>query len=292
MRHWVKYVLLFCTLLSFPLRAELLVVLPASQNAQDVRFNDLRELAKLALDKTVPQYGPYTLMTHPKVMSESRWLAALKQGDSVNLVWSSTSPIKESELLPIRIPLKKGLLGYRIALINQQNQANLRQVHSLEDLKLKTIGQGKGWGDVEIYRANQIKVQESRYESLFNMLNAGRFDLFPRGISEVFDEYETHKSTHANLAIEQELLIVYHWPYYFFTSQQNPALAHRIETGLRMAINDGSFDQVFYKYHRAAIEQANLAKRRVIKIVNPLLPQATPLADKSLWLDPFNPITE
>jgi membrane-bound lytic murein transglycosylase MltF len=118
------------------------------------------------------------------------------------------------------------------------------------------------------------------------MLEVHRFDLFPRGIGEVFKEFDEHAKLSPDLAIEQHLLIQYPWPYYFFFNNRDTALAARVETGLRAMIKDGSFDAIFRKYNGADIERAKLNDRRVIRINNPFLPKDTPLDDKSLWFDP------
>lgn len=267
--------------------AQTRVTYPAPENANDVRYNDLIEILNSALEKTVPKYGPYMAAPTPVLMNEARQLAAIEQGNTIiNIVWSSTSEDKERKLLPIRIPLRKGILGYRIALTAKSKQAEIDKVMTLDDMKKLTIGQGLGWGDVEIYKSNGITVFSAQYDGLFKMAAGGRFDLFPRGISEIGPEFDANSAALPELAIEKGLLIYYPWPYYFFFNQQDKALAERIETGIRMMMRDGSFDTLFKKYNANAIEKANFKGRRVIRIENSILPKATPLSDKSLWFDP------
>jgi ABC-type amino acid transport substrate-binding protein len=173
-----------------------------------------------------------------------------------------------------------------VALIARNRQAHVDKIRNLDDLRKEHIGQGIGWGDVAIYKANGIKVHTAGYESLFKMVAANRIDLFPRGINEVFPEYAARHDAIPNLAVEKNLLIYYPWPYYFFFNKSNKALAKRVETGLRKMMKDGSFDVLFMKYNRASILKANLKNRRIIRIVNPALPKDTPLADASLWFNP------
>ncbi len=267
--------------------AALRVVYPAYEVAGDVRFDDLIELLRGALERTASDFGPYSLTPSERGMNEARYLVELSsEGKLVNVVWSSTSAQKEVQFLPIRIPLRKGLLGYRIALIAKSSQARIDQAKTLTDLKHFTIGQGNGWGDVDIYRANGFSVVSAQYGNLFEMVDNGRFDLFPRGIGEIFPEFAQHGKDNANLAIEKNLLIYYPWPYYFFFNRQDEALKARVETGLRRMMKDGSFDAIFQKYNGAAIRLADLKNRRVIRITNHLLPKETPLNDATLWFDP------
>lgn len=261
------------------------VVYPAFEQADEVRFNDLMDVLRAALDVTAAKYGPYSLGPSRRSMNEARYLIELARGDDINIAWSSTSVAKESEFLPIRIPLRKGLLGYRVALIAADKQARIDTIRTRNDLKAFTIGQGIGWGDVKLYQSNGLSVGEAQYNDLFALTANGRFDLFPRGIGEVFDEYAAQKDRLPKLAVEKNLLIYYPWPYYFFFNKKDEALKSRIETGLRMLRKDGTFDALFKKHNEAAIKQANLKGRRVIRLDNPLLPPDTP-TDPSLWFDP------
>ena len=261
------------------------VIYPAYEQPNEVRFHDLLDILQAALKITVPQFGPYALEPSRLGMNEARYMIELGKGESINIAWSSTSVAKEADFLPIRIPLRKGLLGYRVALIAKEKQAQIDAAKTAEDLKKLTIGQGIGWGDVNLYRSNGFTVTESSYNDLFPLTANGRVDLFPRGIGEVFGEFATHKERNPNLVIEKNLLIYYPWPYYFFFHKKDAALKNRIETGLRMMQKDGSFDALFKKHNDFAIKQANLKGRRIIRIQNGLLPPSTPM-DPALWFDP------
>lgn len=56
--------------------------------------------------------------------------------------------------------------------------------------------------------------------------------------------------------------------------------------GLEAAIADGSFEQAFRRYNSRHIEDLHLAKRRVIELPNPLLPDTVPLNRPELWFRP------
>ena len=263
------------------------VTYPAIESRTDTRFDDLKEILKTALDETVDTDGPYTLTESSRYVNEARYLAEIRDGDGeANVVWSSTSDQKERELLPIRFELRKGLLGFRVALIDQRRQKEFDSVTTFADVKKLTIGQGIGWGDVAVYQAAGMKVTTAPYEDLFRMVTNDRFDLFPRGVSEAFRERDARRDQVPNLAVEQAILLYYPWPYYFFCNRKDTALAARIERGLKRMRADGSFNRIFWKYNRAAIEQARMSERRVIQIPNPLLPKDTPLGDTGMWFDP------
>jgi ABC-type amino acid transport substrate-binding protein len=287
MKRSLAMSVLFIMLTSTVAAGQTKVVYPAFESSTDSRYNDLVEILKTALEKTVAEYGPYTLQPSKSGMNEARSLAELlNPAGMVNVAWCGTSVQKEKAYRALRIPLRKGILGYRVALIAKNRQADIDKIRNLGDLKKASVGQGIGWGDVAIYEANGIKVHTAGYESLFKMVAANRIDLFPRGINEVFPEYVARHDAIPNLAIEKNLLIYYPWPYYFFFNKSNKALAKRVETGIRKMMKDGSFDALFMKYNRASILKAKLKNRRIIRIMNPSLPKDTPLDDVSLWFDP------
>ncbi|MES2297246.1 MAG: amino acid ABC transporter substrate-binding protein [Pseudomonadota bacterium] len=262
------------------------VVYPAEESDNDRRHIDLVEILRVALEKTTPEFGPYELKPSSLRMSKARYLSALQERQLINITWSSTSNEMETNFSPIRIPLRKGLLGYRIALIAKEKQAVIDKVQTAEDLRRLTIGQGIDWSDAKLYEAHGIKVVSGKYENLFKMTGLMRFDMFPRGVGEIFTEYELNAKSVPNLAIEKNLLIIYPWPYYFFFNKADAALKQRVEAGLHKMLKDGSFDQIFMKYNRAAIERANLKGRRVIRLQNALLPKETPINDPTMWFDP------
>lgn len=275
-----------CFSLSSNAKIVTLVIHPADEEKGDPRFNDVKAILRMALEKTVAEFGPYELRASKQHTNGLRYLNNLANDHDLNVVWSSTSEEKERNYLPIRIPLRKGILGYRILLVHKDKQAMLKNVRTLADLKKFSVGQGVGWDDVKLYEANGISVVEAKYSNLFRMLNYQRFDLFPRGINEVFTEFEKESAQNPELVIDENLLIHYPWPYYFFVSKNNQALHKRLEAGLKKMLKDGSFDAIFWKYNGKAIEAVNFKNRRIIEIQNYLLPKATPLHNPSLWFHP------
>lgn len=241
------------------------------------------EMAQLALSKIETQYK--LEMIDSGDVTQARTLNDVASG-SLDLFWAATDAELEKTLLPIRIPLFKGMLGHRIFMIRKGDQARFDSVRSLDDLKHFTFGQGTTWADTKILEANGLTVVKTiKYESLFDMLDGGRFDAFPRGVQEPWVELEKHPNL--KLVDEKRLMLVYRMPFYLFTSLQNKKLAADLELGFNRAIADGSFDQVFYNSPivQAAIEKANLEKRLVFELKNPYLSPETPVDRPELWLN-------
>lgn len=238
------------------------------------------KLLQAALDKS-PE--PYLLQASPVPMVQDRSLRQIASGQQVDVFWSMTSIERERYLLPVRIPIDKGLFGWRLLLTTEQNMALTTNVFTVAQLKKRIFLQGHDWPDTQILRSNQLKVLTSdHYRSMFDMIATGRAELFPRSILEVWDEIALEKHS---LKVDPTLSIYYPTALYFFVSKHQPALAKRIEDGLNQLIESGEFEQLFLAAYGAELQEAINSKRRVIYLNNPLLPKETPLERKELWVD-------
>jgi hypothetical protein len=235
---------------------------------------------KLALEESG---HAFVLQPSPVSMPQGRALHQLSQGYDVDVVWTMTSKDRERALRPIRIPIDKGLLGWRLFLIDKRQAPAFANIHSLNDLKALYAGQGHDWPDTEILRANGLPVRTSTsYPALFDMLEAKRFDYYPRSVIEIWDEEKDQAAK--GLVIEKNVILYYPTAFYFFVKKDNAALARAIERGLNTAIRNGKFEQLFQRTYGDILHRARVGERTRLKLTNPLLPAATPLGRKELWI--------
>ena len=198
-----------------------------------------------------------------------------------------TQPSWESQTLPIYIPLRKGILGYRLFLIDQANQSIFSGLKTLEEIRRLPIGSGSQWSITRVFRAEGFRVVGVvQYEQLFELLMRGRFEGFPRGVNEIFQEYDARHETYPNMAIETDIALYIPLPTYFFVSPRRPELKERIEAGLDQMIRDGEFDRLFMEFHRKSLEWARLSQRRIFRLGNKDLGPDTPLDRPELWYQP------
>lgn len=289
--NFLKTVVLIVSILMLSfgqgLAEELVVRIPGEQGVRDIRDDYNVEMLRMALSKTEKTNGPFRLEVADIPMTQNRLIEALKTGKHIDVMWSMTSLEREQVLLPVRIPLLKGLLGHRIFIIRKERQADFAAIETLDQLRSYTAGQGAGWPDTEILMANSIPVvTSSTYQGLFTMLRKRRFDYFPRGVNEAWAEVRNHAGK--GLIVERNLLLHYPAPQYFFVNKKNNKLADRIERGLRLAINDGDFDRLFFNHpiHQDIFRKSRIDQRRIFRIRNPLLSPETPLDEKALWYTP------
>ena len=255
----------------------------------DVRYLYHWEILKTALEKTKPKWGDYRMIPS-ELMTESRQRYEIEHATGrLNVMYLSTTPEFERELVPVRIPVDKNLGSYCVFLIRPEDKQRFANVKSLEDLRRFSYGLGLGWIDVDILKANGFNVVTgSNYDGLFEMLLKKRFDIFLRAATEVLDEVAQRKKSFPGLTIEDSILFYYPLPMYFWfpKTAEGRRLAARAEEGMRMMIADGTYDAIFDKYQRRKIETLRLKQRRLFAIRNPFVGPETPFNDKRLWFDP------
>jgi ABC-type amino acid transport substrate-binding protein len=253
--------------------APIVVIYPGSSGlAVDKLNNYYIALLDLALSKTGIDYQ---LENYKHKMVRARLWEQLEANEGVSVDWGTITPEIERRMLPIRIPLDRGILGWRLFLINSRDRQVFDNIRTLDQLKSLTAGQQVDWPDTAILRSNGLPVTGvADFDNLYSMLAAGRFNYFPRGIGEIWNEHKNHASL--GLEVEQHLALHYPAISYFFVSRKNPDLAHWIEQGLVVAIKDGSFDKLFEQYNGEAIKKADLAGRTVFELNNPVMPIEAP----------------
>lgn len=270
-----------------------LLLMPFATHAKPLRMvqgdNSIelyaKGLLKLALSKVPHKYD----WQEPVPNTSEQRIVQMVIDNDLDICWYATTSKLEESMLPIRIPMYRGLLGYRVLLIKKGNQHKFNGVKNLEDMQRFSLGQGLFWADTQILAANGLNVVKVlKYEGLFHMVDGDRFDAFPRGIHEPWSEIKNRPKL--ALEVEQNILLSYTNPFYFFVNKDNPELARDIERGLRIAIEDGSYNEYFMNDStvKDVIDKGNIKNRVIIHLKNPTLPKLTPVDDKSLWFDPYS----
>lgn len=259
------------------------LVYPRHQALDDPQQAYVTALLQLALERSGHAYA-LRRSTLRMVQTRAMQEIATASG-SVDIVWAMTSRARETQLLPVRIPIDRGLIGWRVALIQARQPQLLRQVRSLADLARLSAGQMSDWPDAAILQSNGLRIDtSSTYEGLFQQLAAGRIDYFPRSVIEAQSELASHAQL--PLALDGHLVIRYPAALYFFVGKHRPELARHLETGLEKMLADGSFGHLFQRHFGRLADGLKLPQRQVLDLLNPDLPEETPLARKALWYRP------
>lgn len=242
----------------------------------------LQAVLKLAVERSGTDYE---LVESREPMTQARVVRELADATGrIDLVWTMTSIERESQMLPVRVPVDRGMIGCRIAFVRPADVDRWRELRQLADLARYVAGQGQDWPDTEILRANGLPVQAlARYEALFDMLKLGRIDYFPRAVFELDDELSTPMAQ--GVVIEPHVLLRYPAASYLFVRHDRPRLAAELQRGLEAAVADGSLARLFQQRFGDVIRRHRLAQRRQFVLKNPLLPPQTPLDKPGYWMD-------
>jgi len=229
----------------------------------------IHKALELALSQTEDLYPPLKV-----VRSEP-----MEQGEAIDAIWEDDGRLDlislgasvryDRHFIPVRFPVYKGLLGNRVCLIRKGEQDRFAGVATAHDFVSKDIKvcQGEYWPDTDVLARNGFPLTLSpSYQELFNLLENGKCDCFLRGVQEVVQEWSVRKT---RFDIEQNVLVRYTQPSFVYVPKSTPELAGRIELGLLRALDDGSYEALFYREMGEYLLKLNMPARTVIPINNP-----------------------
>lgn len=271
------------TVMSYAMSSRLITYSWPESMLEDERSHFPIALLHLALSKSDKSYQ---LRPSKTDLAQQRTIQLVATQGGTDVVWTFTTAELEQKLQPIRIPIDRGLLGWRLLLIRATDEARFAALSTTAELAAMTAVQGHDWPDVKVLQQNNFKVVTgANYQGLFEMLRLGRADYFPRSINEIHYEHRTQSK--GELLIAEGLALFYPAPMYYFVNKEDTELAQAIDRGLREAIADGSFRTLFLQHFADDIEQAKLNGRKIFRLENPELSDLTPLSNRELWFDPL-----
>ncbi|MFT5674372.1 MAG: hypothetical protein ACI808_000288 [Paraglaciecola sp.] len=277
----IRLVIFLCwAICPFSQAAEWKITYPKPLSDKDLRTSYPVQLLSLALDQTGVNYR---LVPSDTIMRQSKSLKKLEDNREINVVWSGTDKQREELLLPIRIPIFKGLIGWRVMLIREDMAERFKYIQKIEHLLKLNPTQGHDWPDTKILQANGFDVStSSNYDGLFNMLISAQADFFPRSVVEVWGEL-SNSNLNKKIALEPAIGIRYPTAMYFFVNRKSVPLANLLTQGLEKAIANGKFDELFLRVHQPMLNKSNIKGRRFFELENIFLPKETPLERSELW---------
>jgi hypothetical protein len=247
------------------------------------------ELMQLAL--SYPSGQGYQLTASKLDIPKQRAFDLMNAHQGIDIMFGSASTERLANYRAVPFSILRGLNGYRVALVPADKQQQFKSLHSIQRLATYRAGQLASWSDRVILEANQLTVETTVHtDNLYLMLNKGRIDYFPLSVVEAQQELQRRPQLH--LAIDPYIMLYYPTATYFYVAKDNPALAQALLDGLKQALADGRFDQLFAKYFAKDIEALQLEKRRVFHLTNPLLPKEVPVDGPETWPLLSNPVSD
>jgi len=263
-----------------------LIRIPAAESRTDRRNEYALALLATILSETEQEFGPFNIELAP-AMNRDRQLSELVRGDSINLVWNASSIEWEEQANAIIFPIRRGLQKYRLLLIDAEDAPQFATIKSVAELKKLRAGLDRHWLTADVMQTADFNlVFGNDYEGLFKMLELGRFDYFPRTISEIFYEYEFRVSSIPSLIIEPTIALQIPSASFYFVNKKDTRLHQRIERGLWKMHRDGSLMTLFNQFHDEKRYRETLAGRKLFFIDNPFIREHDIYQRKDLWFKP------
>ena len=209
-----------------------------------------------------------SLVYFTEPLPQGRAMEELSRNRKIDLNWSMSTIKREKSLRAIKIPIYKGMIGWRVFFIRKEDKNKFADIRQLSDLRQYKAIQRYDWPDYKVLLHNQLAVEgDFKFEYMSKALNVGFADYFPRSVLEIMREQSHERNK--ELIIEPSLLIKYPAAYYFFVNKKNKHLAKKIDKGFRALIKSGQFDELFARYFGEKISPLKLSERRVIALENP-----------------------
>lgn len=247
------------------------VVGPAE--AMDYRYDFLLRLLALWL----PAAGlPSELDLQPQA-SQIATLQALQQGQlDIGLV-ASVGPFP-SGVWPLRIPLRRGLLGVRLLLARKAMAPRLAQLRQASELKRWRMGYGADWGDRAQFESLGYRVQPvDTYPALFRALAAGEVDYLHRGVNEIWGEVDHPLLVPHGLVIVPDIALSYPLDDYLCVGEARRAWLPQLQAGFERLWQQGRYQALFQATFGRALRRAGLGARRVLPVIGYGTDPQTPL---------------
>lgn len=252
-----------------------MIIRYVNQGAVDSRHAYKYELIEQLLKVTEAEFGPYVIEPFTQNLSEKRLSVLISQGNAVNVQWGSPgTSVATADVIPIPVDILRGMLGYRVCLVNGNKNSLFDSVKDTNSLHNIRIGQVAGWPDISIYEFNKINiVQSPTFENLFTMLSYDRFDCLAVGVNEAAIIFNQKKNYVPTMDIDNHLLIAYYYPVYLYVNAKHPEIAKRLSRGMEKLQASKEFDRLFNRHFRRGIDDLNIKARTVLCLESPLTPK-------------------
>ncbi|WP_394132913.1 hypothetical protein [Shewanella maritima] len=281
-RYLATCLLCLLSILATDANSQEVIKIQSPKSEDNLSHRYFVDLLTLILQETKHDYGEVKLVQVDGTVSQSRGFSMLTRG-SLDVFWAGTNVQREARFSAIKVPLIGGLLGYRMPVIRYQDADKFGEITQATQLQSLVACQGAQWPDSDILELNQYHVTRViTFGLIYEMLEQGRCDYFPRGLNEVYPEV----AGKPDLVAFENILLHYPLPMYFFTSKGKPQLSKRLNKGMQKLVESGDLIE-FIENHpttRDIFPLTRYSGSHIFELNNPLLPPNTETNNAAMWL--------
>lgn len=261
------------------------VRLVGPQSPEDASQLYFEELITRALTHALGENSQVEIVRIPYSEKLHGGVARLLNEGVLDLALSAADNEDYLVMLPVKIPLVMGLLGYRVSVTHADNLEKLQHSDDLKELKACQV---RLWPDVKILQSNNFTViPTDKFEKTYELTYKKRCDYFPRAIYEGYQELAVAQKRYPELTIFDDVILYYPYPLNIYTSKSNTHLNELFYVGLNKMVDSGELLQ-YIKESAITSHLFPLSQwkdKQIISLSNPFLPADTPITDKRLWID-------
>ena len=150
--------------------------------------------------------------------------------------------------------------------------------------------QGIGWSDVEVLRAAGIRTYTTEAVRILELIDQDGVGFYPKGITELEEEWRLIQSRNGSVALEKNLLLAYPFQMLFYLVQDNTKLHAAIQRGPQRTLEDGTFLKLIHSNLVTPLlrNSLSLRGRRVLTRPNPDAIALLNNVDPKFWLMPWS----
>ncbi len=250
-------------------------------------------LLSLIFNRTVEGYGSYRINLVSTASTHDALLADISD-DKIDITVQYGNTQAENDLRAVRIPVLRGIAGYHVLLIPEQEQDSFSAIRNLQQLQSLQAGLIAENPIRPALQAAQLPIlAHPNKEAVLDFITKHKHDASTPtqqaySIMPITDAFSAREELAqiAGLRIEKQLCLVCPNPVYFYVDKQDSLLHERLQAGFEQSLFDGSFERLFNKFYTECIDWALLDGRRMLRIPNPSLPAETPFQQRSWWYEP------
>ena len=193
-------------------------------------------------------------------------------GEEGNIIWASPIHPQREEMLPIEIPISRGLSSYQYLWVRPADLKLFSHVRTADDVKDFPILTGQNWGANDILEADGFELRKGYSANLPGMLMAGRGDILLWPVFGIFNIYEKYGVANLEMTPIQDVLVHLPQAVYFWVAQDGSEDLHdAVESVLRAAMKDGYLNELMRSFPRIGEVYSDLLSKEfvVIRIDNP-----------------------
>jgi len=129
---------------------------PESEN--DHRYQYTYDLLTLIIEATNNDFGVASIQISDDTMSRNRIFRELLEGNNINVMAEASNAQWDEQLIPIKIPIRKGIQCFRVFIIKDKNVSIMANVNTLSQLVALETGSGSQWSSKAAMQSAGLRV--------------------------------------------------------------------------------------------------------------------------------------